>query len=144
MNSDARDLIFHTSIPCDRTFPWVPFFFTLLPWPCFTYHLKTLTLLITFEQWELERWHLSEGTKVFTLWHWTWSLTYVLNTCTLSFFFQVNAGVFILHMNIYFDKIFLLELNLLTLIFDSFFKKINIIHHKIINMRDFALHTSIS
>ena len=50
-----RALIFHISIPCDKTFPWVPLFFTLWPWPwILTYFLKTLTLLITFEQWELE------------------------------------------------------------------------------------------
>ena len=29
----ARALIFHMSIPCDKTFPWIPIFFTLWPWP---------------------------------------------------------------------------------------------------------------
>ena len=29
----ARALIFHMNIPCDKTFPWVPLFFTLWPWP---------------------------------------------------------------------------------------------------------------
>ena len=29
----ARVFIFHLSIPCDKTFPWVPFFLTLWPWP---------------------------------------------------------------------------------------------------------------
>ena len=51
----ARALIFLMSIPCDKTFQWVPLFFTLWPWPwSLTYFLKILTLLITFEQWVLE------------------------------------------------------------------------------------------
>ena len=29
---NARALIFHINIPCDKTFPWVPLFFTLWPW----------------------------------------------------------------------------------------------------------------
>ena len=29
----ARAMIVHISIPCDKTFPWVPFFFTMWPWP---------------------------------------------------------------------------------------------------------------
>ena len=29
----ARALIFHMNIPCDKTFPWVPLFCTLWPWP---------------------------------------------------------------------------------------------------------------
>ena len=29
----ARALIFHSSIPCDKTFLWVPLFFTLWTWP---------------------------------------------------------------------------------------------------------------
>ena len=46
----ARALIFHMSNPCDKTFSWVPLFFTLWPWPwSLTHFLKTLTLLITFE-----------------------------------------------------------------------------------------------
>ena len=43
----ARALVFHMSIPCDKTFPWVPLFFTLWPWPwSLTHFLKTLTYLI--------------------------------------------------------------------------------------------------
>ena len=46
----ARALIFHMSIPCNKTFPWVPLFFTLWPWPwSLTHSLKSLTLLITFD-----------------------------------------------------------------------------------------------
>ena len=50
----ARALIFHMNIPCEKTFLWVPLFFTLWPWSWSLIHfLKTLTLLITFERWVL-------------------------------------------------------------------------------------------
>ena len=56
----ARALIFHMSIPCDKTFLLVPLFFILWPWPWSLNHfLKTLTILITFEQWVLELWHFT-------------------------------------------------------------------------------------
>ena len=71
----ARALIFHMSIPCDKTFPWVPLFFTLWPWTWrMTYILKTLTLLITFDQWVLE------------LWYFTWVLLWLnLSLCSIIF-----------------------------------------------------------
>ena len=51
----ARALIFHMNISWYKTFSWVPLFFTLWLWPwSLTHFLKTLTLLITFEQWVLE------------------------------------------------------------------------------------------
>ena len=57
---NARGLIFHMSIPCDKTFPWIQLFLTLWSWPeSLTYFLKTLTLLITFEQWVLELWYFT-------------------------------------------------------------------------------------
>ena len=43
------------NIPCDKTFPWVPLFFTL--WPRSLTHF--LTLLITFEQRVLELWYFT-------------------------------------------------------------------------------------
>ena len=56
----ARALIFHMSIPRDKTFQWVPLFFTLWPWPwSLTYFFKTLTVLITFELWVLELWYFT-------------------------------------------------------------------------------------
>ena len=57
---NARALIFHMSIPCDKTFPWVPLFMTRWPWPwSLTHFLKFLTLVITFEQWVLEIWYFT-------------------------------------------------------------------------------------
>ena len=173
---------------------WVPVFFTL--WPLsLTYFLKNLTLLITFEQWELKfdflneysLWQdFSEGINnfdpvtltlefdlflitltlllifenwVLELWFFTWvfffdktfmrvptffypwpcSLTYFLKALIFSISFQMYAKVLILHMNFACDKIFLLVLNLLTLIFDISFWNI-----KIMNIRPFTMHMSIS
>ena len=90
----ARALIFHMSITCDKTFSWVPLFFTLWPWPWSLIHfLKTWTLLITFEQWVLELWYFTwvflvirpfcEYHYFFTLWPWPGSLTYFLKTLML-------------------------------------------------------------
>ena len=80
-----RALIFHMSISCDKTFPCVPLCFNLWPWPwSLTHFLKTLTLLITFEQWVLELWFPCVTTFLwvplflFTLWPWPWSLTHFL------------------------------------------------------------------
>ena len=40
--ASARALIFHMNIPCDKTFPREPLFFTLWPWPwSLTHFLKT-------------------------------------------------------------------------------------------------------
>ena len=45
----ARALIFHMNIPCDKTFPWVPLFFTLWPWPwSLTHFLKNFNLANNF------------------------------------------------------------------------------------------------
>ena len=47
----ARALIFHMSIPCDKTIVFYPV--------TMTHFWKTLTLLITFEQWVLEPWYFT-------------------------------------------------------------------------------------
>jgi hypothetical protein len=52
----TRASIFHMSVPCGKTFPWVPNCLTMWPWPwCLTYLLKTLTLAITFKWYVLGR-----------------------------------------------------------------------------------------
>ena len=48
------------NIPCEKAFPCVPLFLTLWPLPwSLTHFLKTLSLLITFEQWVLELWYFT-------------------------------------------------------------------------------------
>ena len=91
----ARALIFHMSIPCNKTFPWVPLFFTLWPWPwSLTHFLKTLTLLIIFEQWVLELCYLiTLVLRYLSFWPWP-SLVLAINwgICVskthLGFFFR--------------------------------------------------------
>ena len=107
----ARALIFHMSIPCDKTF-FLGFiiFETLtltLEWGIF---LKTLTLLITLEHWVLE---LSFFSWIFPVnrsfcWYltfWPWHLTFFLK---IDIGHNLNIGAFILHVSISCDKIFLL------------------------------------
>ena len=54
----ARALIFHMSIPCDKTFPWVPLLFYPVTLTLeFDSFFETQTLLIIFEQWVLELWY---------------------------------------------------------------------------------------
>jgi hypothetical protein len=63
----TRPLIVKISIPCDKTFPWVPKDFTLQPWSCcMTYLLKTLTLAISFEWYVLGLWYFSSVFLVMT------------------------------------------------------------------------------
>ena len=46
----GRAFIFYTSVPCDKTFPLVPIFFIMCPWPWpLTFIWKTLTLDITID-----------------------------------------------------------------------------------------------
>ena len=110
----TRALRFQMSISCDKTFQWVPLFFTLWPWPwTLTHFLKTLSLLITFEQWVQE------------LWCFTWVFLLTRPFCgfpvTLALEFDPffenftlvynlwtgNATAFIFHMSISCDKTFL-------------------------------------
>ena len=109
----TRALIFHLSIPCDKTFPGVPLFFTLRPWPwSLTHFFKDLTLLITFQQWVLELIYLTGVFLViwplfFTLWPWPSSLTHFLGNFNLAYnFWTVRARTLIFHMRIPCDKTF--------------------------------------
>ena len=125
----AAALMFYMSISCDKTFPLVPIFFTLDlgVWPIF---LKTLTLLITFEQWEFDislkmfnltchfrtvsarawifymsiLWDKTSPwvPKLLTLWPWTWSLTYFLK----NFHFINNIWIVSVELR-YFTVVFI-------------------------------------
>ena len=78
----ARALIFQMSIPCDKTLPWVPIFFTLWPCPWILSHLlKTLTLLITFEEWVLD------------LWYFKWVLLVIRHFRGYLYFLPCDLGV---------------------------------------------------
>ena len=73
-----------------------------------------------------------------TLWPWPWHLIYFLKTFNhANNFSTVSARVFIFHMNILFVGIKPFDL-------DFFWKKNTIIHNKMINIRAFILHVSIS
>ena len=115
----VRASIFQMSIPYDKTFPWVPTFFTLWPWPwSLTYFLKTLTLLITFEQWVLKLWYfkwvyfvtrLSVGTKIFYLVTLTLEFDLFSKNFNYAIYFStMNARALIFHMitSILCDKTF--------------------------------------
>ena len=115
----ARALIFHMSIPSDKAFQWVPLFFTMWPWPsCLTHFLKTLTLLLTFEQWVLELWYFTWEFLVmrpFSGYHIFYPVTLTLefdllfkNFKLANNFSIVSARASIFHMSIPCDKTFLL------------------------------------
>ena len=135
----ASTMIFHISISCDMTFPWVPLFFTLWRWPCsLTYFLKTLILLINFEQWVLElcyftwviivTWPFRGYQLFFTQWHWPWSLTYFFKIFNFAYIFWiVTSGALIMIMSIPCDKAFHFFYPVtLTLWINLHFEKVNL------------------
>ena len=74
---------FH-GILCDKNFPWVPLCFTMWLWPwSLTCFLKTLTLLITFEQWVLD------------LWYFTWVILVTRSFCGYRYYLSrdLDLGV---------------------------------------------------
>ena len=139
---NTRTLIFHSSFFWDKTFLWVPTFMTLRPWPwSLTYFIENFNIANNF--WTvLELWYFiwvffltrpSCGYQKFWLWDLgPLSLTYPFLKFNLANNFStVSARIFIFHLNIPCDMIFL------KLGFDIYFEKINIIHNKIINIRAF-------
>ena len=120
---NARALIFHMSIPCDKTFLWVPLFWTLWPWPwSMTHFLKTLTLLITFEQWVLELWYFTWVSLVirpFRVFH------YVLPLLTFTLEFDPCFENFNLANNFWTVSAWALPLSLLILTFDQLKKNLH-------------------
>ena len=113
----TRALIFHMTIPCDKTSTWVPLFLYPVTLTLdLTHVLKTLTLLITFELWMLDLWYF---TGVFLVirsfrgyhyflpcylglgeWPFFENVNLSYNLCTMS------ARAFVFHMSIPCDKTF--------------------------------------
>jgi hypothetical protein len=57
---DTTALTFHVTIPCGKTFPWVPTDLILWHWPlCLTSLLKTLTMSVSFEWYALWLWYFT-------------------------------------------------------------------------------------
>ena len=94
-------MIFHISIPCNKTFPWVPLFFTL--WPCsLTHFLKTLILLITFEQYVLEDSYCTWASCVTRSSYWYPHIF----PCDLGHLWNwSSSGAYVFHKNILFLKV---------------------------------------
>ena len=114
---NARALIFHmiTSILCDKTFPWVPTFFTLWHWLwSLTYFLKTLTLQITYKQFIVSE--FSYFTWIFLMmrslcWYWNfwldiWNIFKRKINVIHNKIIYIQA--FILHISVSCDKILVL------------------------------------
>ena len=83
---NARALIFHMNIPCDKTL----FFDTVTLTLSLTHFLKTLTLLITFEQWVPELWYFIWVFLViipFRGYHYFWLCDLDLGVCPIFWIF---------------------------------------------------------
>ena len=114
----TRALIFHMNITCDKTFLLKPLFLTLWSWPwSLTDFLKTLTLLITFEQWVLELiFNMSIlcdknfpwVPTVLTLWPWplSWPICWNFKIILANNFWTVSTRALIFHMSISCAKTF--------------------------------------
>ena len=127
-------LLFYMNILLDKISQRVPTILTSWPWPRrLTYFLKTLNLLINFEQWVIELWYFTwvfyetktpSGTNNVDLVILTLEFGVLFKNFNLAHnFWRVRARDLIFHMNISCDKIYLLVLNFLTLIFDQLKKK---------------------
>ena len=106
----ARAVIFHMSIPCNKTFPWVRTFVTLtLEFDLFSENLilanycSTVSVRIFYISHDVpcEKILLFVLLKPFDLdmWHIFWKLNIIHNK-------MINIKAFILHMNFSCDKIF--------------------------------------
>ena len=99
---EAKALIFHMSISCDKTFLCAPTLLTLWPSPYYLvleYYLLLENIKLVKNFWTVSAtvysFHMNiYSGKVFpwvlvffTLWHWSWNLTYFLNplTCLITF-----------------------------------------------------------
>ena len=88
------------NIPCDKTFHWVPLFFTLWPWPwSLTHFWVNFNLANNF-------WTVNARAFIF----------HMNIPCDKTFhYFLINIRAFIMHMSISCDKIFLLVSRYLSL-----------------------------
>ena len=114
-----RDLIFHMSIPCDKTFSWVPLFFNLWHWPW---------RLTFFENFNLDNIFWTVSAREF--WYFTWIFPVIgpfhgyhyFWHCDLDLFFEnfnlannfwtVWSRDLIFHMSIPWDLIFHMSISL--------------------------------
>ena len=117
---------FLLSIPCDKTFPWAPFFLTLWPWPwILTHFFKNFNLAINF--WTVSA-NLINLLSISCVKAFPWvPLFFYPVTLTLEFypffenfnlannFWSGSARALIFHRNILWDKTFSLEPIILTL-----------------------------
>jgi hypothetical protein len=97
----TRASIFHMSVPCGKTFPWVPNFLTMWSWPwCLTYLLKTLTLAITFK-WYVRGRSYFKGTKIFDVVNLTLVFGQLIKNFNLGYnIWMVSTRVLIFHMSV--------------------------------------------
>ena len=98
-----RAFIFHMIIPCDKNFPWVSLFFTLLPWPwSLTQIFENFNLVNNF-------WTVNARALIF----------HMNISCDKTFpwfcHILINIKAFILHIRISCNKIFLLVSRYLSL-----------------------------
>jgi hypothetical protein len=103
----ARTSLFQLTVPCDKTFPWMP-----------TGMILTMVFDLLIENFIFEYifWMVWTGTLIFdisipctivlTLWPWPWCLTYLLKTTTLTIFFEWHLLVGI-SFECFCDKTFL-------------------------------------
>jgi hypothetical protein len=111
----TRALIFHMSVSCDKTFPWLQKSLTFWPWPwCLSYLLKTLTLAIFFLLVSTRTliFHMSVSSDKTFQWVQVYlTLTFVFNLHIENFnlayiFWIVCSRIWIFHMNVCCDKSF--------------------------------------
>jgi hypothetical protein len=100
---------FTVSVPCDKTFPWVPKNLTLWPWHCcLTYIMKTLSMPIMYEDWYFTSVFCNDKSfhcvpTGFTLW--PLCLTYLIYfSKTLTWAWLSDSGICLSQVHLCFTK----------------------------------------
>jgi hypothetical protein len=134
----TRALIFHTRVPSDKSFLWVPTDLNLWPWPVFDLPIKTLTMALSYGWYVLRLWsftwvfHMTRPFRGYQqIWSWPWCLTYILKTLTmLKVLIRYVLGLDISHkcsswqdLSMFFNKVYLVTL---TLVFDLITENFNL------------------